>query len=102
MLIGFSVDTDIVLTERMMKRKEGTPTQRLLSASKTGLTMAFSAIASMLALFIVSGYAGITVLNHIALILVVGLVGDLIATWCTNAVIVLWYLERKQAKTIAS
>jgi len=46
MLIGFSVDTDIVLTERMMKRKEGTPTQRLLSASKTGLTMAFSAIAS--------------------------------------------------------
>ena len=100
MLIGYSVDTDIMLTDRMLKRKEGTPAIRARSAIATGLTMTGAAIAAMLSLFIVSSYANITVLAHISLVLVVGLMGDIIATWCTNAPLVLWHLERKTKKVV--
>ncbi len=100
MLIGYSVDTDIMLTDRMLKRKEGTPAARADGAISTGLTMTGAAIAAMLSLYIVSTYANITVLSHISLVLVIGLIGDIIATWCTNAPMVLWYLERKQKKVV--
>jgi preprotein translocase subunit SecF len=100
MLIGYSVDTDIMLTDRMLKRKEGTPQIRAKSAVSTGLTMTGAAIAAMLSLFIVSSYANITTLSHISLVLVIGLCGDIIATWCTNVVMVLWYLERKAKKVV--
>jgi preprotein translocase subunit SecF len=100
MLIGYSVDTDIMLTDRMLKRKEGTPAIRAKSAISTGLTMTFAAIGAMLSLFIVSSYANITVLSHISLILVIGLFGDIIATWCTNTSLVLWHLERKAKKVV--
>jgi preprotein translocase subunit SecF len=100
MLIGYSVDTDIMLTDRIMKRKEGTPAVRTMSAIGTGFTMTFAAIAAMFSLFVVSSYANITALSHISLVLVIGLIGDLIATWCTNAPLVLWYLERKEKKVV--
>jgi preprotein translocase subunit SecF len=101
MLIGYSVDTDIMLTDRMLKRKEGTPATRAKGAIATGLTMTGAAIAAMLSLFIVSSYANITVLSHISFVLVVGLVGDIIATWCTNAPVILWHLERKAKKVVS-
>ncbi len=100
MLIGYSVDTDIMLTDRMLRRKEGTPAARARGAIATGLTMTGAAIAAMVSLFIVSSYANITVLSHISLVLAVGLIGDIIATWFTNAPIVLWYLERKAKKVV--
>jgi preprotein translocase subunit SecF len=99
MLIGYSVDTDIMLTDRMLKRKEGTPAARAADALKTGLTMTFTAMGALTALFLVSHYAGIETLSNISLVLVVGLVGDIMCTWCTNAGLVLWYLERKQKKS---
>ncbi|MBV1767919.1 MAG: protein translocase subunit SecF, partial [Methanobacterium sp.] len=39
MLIGFSVDTDILLTTRLIKQKKGTISERSIDALKTGLTM---------------------------------------------------------------
>ncbi|NYZ80063.1 hypothetical protein H0N95_02315, partial [Candidatus Micrarchaeota archaeon] len=39
MLIGYSVDTDVMLSDRMIKRKSGTPQERAAGALKTGLTM---------------------------------------------------------------
>ncbi|MEM0372295.1 MAG: hypothetical protein QXO69_00410 [archaeon] len=96
MLIGYSVDTDVMLSDRMIKRKTGTPAERAAGAMKTGLTMSLTAIFVMLSLLVVSWYANITVLYQISLILAIGLAGDIIATWCTNAVIILWYLERKE------
>lgn len=101
MLIGYSVDTDIMLTDRILRRKEGTPTTRAAGAYKTGFTMVGTALVSLLVLFFISSYANIEVLRNISLILVVGLVGDLVATWCTNAVLVLWLLERRNKKRSA-
>lgn len=98
MLIGYSVDTDIMLTDRIVRRREGTPAERAKDAFSTGIMMTGTAIVSLLVLFVVSSYANIEVLRNISLVLVIGLFGDIIATWCTNAVLVLWYVERKEKK----
>lgn len=97
MLIGYSVDTDILLTTRLLKRKEGTITDRALDAMKTGLTMSAAAIAAMGALYIVTVFLipQAVTLSQIAAVLIIGLVADIIATWLMNLGILRWYLEAR-------
>ena len=56
--------------------------------------MTFTLIAVAAGLFVVYSYA--SVLNQIFTILLIGLSFDLINTWITNAVILKWFLEKKQ------
>jgi preprotein translocase subunit SecF len=93
MLIGYSVDTDILLTTRLLKRHEGINTA-LFGAFKTGTTMTItSIIAITTALIVVFPFA--SVLNQIFTILLIGLGLDLFNTWVTNASIIKWYVETK-------
>jgi preprotein translocase subunit SecF len=98
MLIGYSVDTDILLTTRVLKRREGTLNERAIDAMKTGFTMAAAAIGSMVALYLVvrffMPYA--QVLDQIAAVLIIGLVADVLATWLMNLGILRWYLEGRR------
>jgi preprotein translocase subunit SecF len=98
MLIGYSVDTDILLTTRILKRREGTVTGRALDAMKTGLTMAAAAIGAMAALYLVVvlfiPYA--QVLADIAAVLIIGLMADILATWLMNLGILRWYMEARR------
>jgi preprotein translocase subunit SecF len=95
MLIGYSVDTDILLTTRVLKRREGTINERAVDAMKTGFTMAAAAIGSMVALYLAvrffMPYA--QVLEDIASVLIIGLVADVLATWLMNLGILRWYME---------
>ena len=93
MLIGYSVDTDILLTTRLLKKHEGTNTA-LFGAFKTGTTMTItSIIAIVAALIVVFPFA--SVLNQIFTILLIGLSLDLFNTWITNASIIKWYVETR-------
>jgi len=95
MLIGYSVDTDIMLTTRMIKRREGTLNSRIFGALKTGLTMTLTSLFAMLAaLFVVRSFS--SELTQIFSVLVIGLSFDLINTWITNVSILKWYMERKK------
>ena len=98
MLIGYSVDTDILLTTRVLKRREGTITERATSAMKTGFTMAAAAIGAMATLYLVvlffMPYA--QVLEQISAVLVIGLVADVLATWLMNLGILRWYMEGRR------
>ena len=96
MLIGYSVDTDIMLTDRILKRKEGTPFDRLRGAFRTGITMTMTTIFAILSLAIVSWYSNILILFNISLVLLVGLLADLIGTWFTNAVLLVWFVKRSK------
>jgi preprotein translocase subunit SecF len=97
MLIGYSVDTDIMLTTRMIKRKEGTLNERTLGALKTGLTMTLTSFfAFLIALIVVSSFS--QVLSQIFLILVIGLGFDIINTWITNVSILKWYVLSGRSK----
>ncbi|MDI9614255.1 protein translocase subunit SecF [Methanothermobacter sp.] len=97
MLIGYSVDTDILLTTRILKQRKGDINQRALGALKTGLTMSISALASMTALYLVTVFLmpEAQVLSNIAAVLIIGLLADIITTWLMNLGILRWYLEVK-------
>lgn len=98
MLIGYSVDTDILLTTRLLKRTEGTITERAMDAMKTGLTMAAAAIGSMVALYLVVIFIipAASTLANIAAVLIIGLAADVLATWLMNLGILRWYLEARK------
>ncbi len=95
MLIGYSVDTDILLTTRMLKREEGSINERIFQAFKTGTTMTLtSLLAIVFALIIVSSFSNI--LSQIFTILAIGLGFDLLNTWITNVSILKWYIKKKK------
>lgn len=97
MLIGYSVDTDILLTTRILKRTEGSINHRLFGAFKTGMTMTLTSLfAIVFALIIVSSFS--LVLAQIFTILIIGLMFDMLNTWVTNVSILKWYAERKENK----
>lgn len=91
MLIGYSVDTDILLTARSL-RGSGIITERLSSAFKTGITMTLTAIGALTALLV---YGISPVLTQIASVLVIGLAFDIVNTWITNVGLLRMYMERK-------
>jgi len=95
MLIGYSVDTDILLTTRVVKKREGSVNQRIYGAFKTGIFMTLTGLAAVLpAFFLVTGLPDS--FRQIFLILSIGLFADIINTWLTNASIIKWYAEVKR------
>jgi len=95
MLIGYSVDTDILLSTRVLKRKEETEMERIYGAIKTGLMMSATAIVAVIAALLVTQSE---VIRQIMIILLIGLLVDLIYTWIQNVGILRLYLERKARK----
>ncbi len=92
-IIGYSVDTDILLTTRLIKRHDEQPVdEKIKSSMKTGITLTLCAIAAMLVLYFVSTSA---VLSEIALVITFGLAADLPFTWIQNVGILKWYLLSK-------
>lgn len=92
MLIGYSVDTDILLSSRVLKRKEGTIMERIYGAMKTGLTMSTTTLTAILVGLI---FVQSEVVKQIMIILFIGLLVDLVMTWLQNVGILRMYLERK-------
>ncbi len=95
MLIGYSVDTDILLTTRILKRDQGTLNHRIFGAFTTGITMTLTSLfAIVFALIVVKSFS--IILTQIFTILAIGLCFDLINTWITNVSILKWYVEKKK------
>jgi preprotein translocase subunit SecF len=90
MLIGYSLDTDILLTTRILKRK-GDPRENAYDAMKTGLTMSGTGMIAFGALFALSLMTHIPTYFEISAVALAGLVGDMFATWGINAVMILHY-----------
>jgi preprotein translocase subunit SecF len=95
MLIGYSVDTNILLSTRVLKRKEGTEMERFYGAFKTGIMMSST---TLIALTVALIFTQSEIIKQIMTILIIGLLIDLINTWIQNVAILRWYLERKAKK----
>jgi len=95
MLVGYSVDTDILLTTRVLKRKGKTAADRAGESMKTGLTMTTTTFVALLSMLIISYFTQISVIFEITAVLLFGLASDTISTWFMNAPLLLWYAERK-------
>ena len=97
MLIGYSVDTDILLTTRLLKRGQGEINHKIFEAFKTGLTMTLTAILAIgFALIFVHSFS--STLSQMFIILIIGLVFDILNTWLTNVSLLKWYLLRGNKK----
>ena len=94
MLIGYAVDTDMLLTTRVL-RGEGSINSRIWGAFKTGITMTLTAIVAIgVSLFFV--YGNSETLRQMFTILLIGLGFDIFNTWVTNAALLKWYAEAKR------
>ncbi|MGC8478918.1 MAG: hypothetical protein ACP5NE_03260 [Candidatus Micrarchaeia archaeon] len=98
MLIGYSIDTEILSSIRILKRGEETPQERAFSAMKTGTTMTFAAIITFGILLVMSYEIFIPTYFEISGVVLIGLVADLATTWLGNVPMILWYKLKKVDK----
>lgn len=93
MLIGYAIDTDMLLTTRVL-RGSGSINSRIYGAFKTGIMMTLTAIVAVgVSLFFTYSFSD--TLRQIFTILLIGLIFDIINTWFTNASLLKWYSEVK-------
>ena len=97
MLIGYSVDSNILLTTKVLKR-QGKDDEKFVNAFRTGFIMTTTTLSAILLMFLVSFIAGVTTLYTIAAALLIGLVCDMFFTWVFNAGALRWYLAREEKK----
>jgi len=97
MIIGYSVDTNILLTKRAITPGDKPLNSRIFGAFKTGTLMIGAALAAVLpAFFFFQGLPD--TFRQIFLIMALGLFFDIINTWMMNAGIIKWYCDRKGIK----
>ncbi|MGP8323269.1 MAG: protein translocase subunit SecF [Methanosarcinaceae archaeon] len=100
MLIGYSVDSDILLTTRVLKRR-GTVEEKISRAMHTGITMTTTTLAALVVMYLVSTYSyllfsslpQISLLSDISIVLIFGLAADIMNTWLLNTAILRWHVE---------
>jgi len=90
MLIGYSVDSDILLNTHILKRS-GDFYESTYRAMQTGVTMTLTSMSAMFVMFIVASLFGIEILAAIGLILFIGLAADLMNTYMLNLSLLRWY-----------
>lgn len=90
MLIGYSVDSDILLNNHILRRS-GDFYESTYRAMRTGVTMTLTSMTAMFAMFVVATIFGIEILSAIGLILFVGLAADLMNTYMLNLSLLRWY-----------
>jgi preprotein translocase subunit SecF len=97
MLIGYSVDSDILLTNRVLKR-QGKLNEKLAGAFHTGIIMTSTTLAAAAAMFVVSWFGAVQILMDISAVLLIGLIFDVMNTWLTNVGILKWYVLKGGGK----
>ncbi len=93
MIIGYSIDSDIMLTTKVLKRKAGSLWERTVIAFKTGMTMTLTTIAALSIAFIITNSI---ILKQMFGIVLIALVIDIISTWCMNTGLLIWYIKKNE------
>jgi len=90
MLIGYSVDSDILLNNHVLRRSGGFY-ESTYRAMRTGVTMTLTSIAAMTVMAIAATLFGIELMASIGIVLVLGLTADLMNTYMLNVTLLRWY-----------
>ena len=91
MLIGYSVDSDILLNNSILRRS-GDFYESTNRAMRTGVTMTLTSIGAMSMMTVLAFFFGIEIMTAIGLILVIGLLADLMNTYLLNVSLLRWYV----------
>ena len=95
LVIGYSIDTDMLLTTRAIKRSEGTLFERMFSSVKTGLTMLGTTFTALTIGYLLTTSS---VLKEIFIIIIIALIVDVFSTYFTNSGILKIWCDRKGIK----
>ncbi|ADJ14315.1 protein translocase subunit SecF [Halalkalicoccus jeotgali] len=90
MLIGYSVDSDLLLNNHVLRRR-GDFYQSTHRAMRTGVTMTVTSLVAMVVMTTVATLFAIPLLPEIGLVLVFGLLADLMNTYLLNVSLLRWY-----------
>jgi preprotein translocase subunit SecF len=97
MLIGYSVDSDILLNNHVLRRS-GSFYESVHRAMRTGVTMTLTSLSAMAVMSVVAYAFGIQLLSAIGIVLVFGLAADLMNTYLLNLSLLRWYLYEGVAR----
>jgi len=95
LLIGYSIDTNILLGMSVLRRVGGEVRERVANAVKTGFMITGTTIATMVVVNIFVTNASI---DQLSIVIVFGLIADLFDTWFLNAGILIRHAEHKKEK----
>ena len=99
MLIGYSVDSDLLLNNHVLRRSGGFY-ESTYRAMRTGVTMTVTSIAAMTVMTLVASrfVFGIPLLPEVGIVLVFGLTADLMNTYLLNVSLLRYYKYEGIAK----
>lgn len=97
MLIGYSVDTNILLTTRVLRRIAGAAREHTASAMKTGLTMSATTLTVLIALNL---FTAAPALDQLSAVLIFGVIVDIANTWFLNAGMLIWRAQKEVRREI--
>lgn len=95
MLVGYSVDTEMLLNSKALKQPHNTFMKQIYSAIGTGMTMTLTVLA---AVFVALIFGNNEVVQQIMLILFIGLLVDMINSWILNVGLLRWHMEKRGKK----
>lgn len=82
LIFGYAVNTNILLSTNILRRKGGTPRERASRAMNTGIKMSSTSAVAMIALNLMTKAPE---LKQISAILVIGILVDMLNTWLLNS-----------------
>ncbi len=92
LVIGYSVDNNILLTNWMLRKREHTLFKRMWHSMQTGMTMT---VAALVVMIIGIFFSNSPTIREIFIIIFLNLIIDLFSTYFTNTSILWWYAKRK-------
>jgi preprotein translocase subunit SecF len=95
MLVGYAIDTSILLVYRVLKRVGGEPREQVVASLKTGLMTGVFLVVILLSLDILTSAMQINVLTFM---LIFGIAINILNTWFLGAGILLRHAERQRGK----
>jgi preprotein translocase subunit SecF len=95
MLIGYAIDTNILLAYRVLKRVGGEPREQAATSLNTGLMMGVLLVVILLSLNIITSA---TQLNVLTATLIFGIAINIFNTWFLGAGILLGHVTRQPGK----
>jgi preprotein translocase subunit SecF len=95
MIIGYSVDTDIILTNHMLKRVGGDVRERAANGMITGVMTQGTTVVALITIDVLTSAP---LLFELATVLIFGIIADTFNTWFLNVGVLLRNIEKKQGR----
>jgi len=95
MLIGYGIDSDILMNTYVLKENKISFNDSIHEAMRTGVTMTITSLSAMVMMTVVATLFRIELLAHMGFVLAVGLAADLVITYLLNVSILRYYMTKK-------